>query len=233
MIQWVKNLLELQEVDMRIKSLEQRLALIPGEVASRQTEKKSALEILKNKREELNKNSMSIKQVESAIKQKLDNINRLQSQSAMVKKNNEYQALMKEIEELQSGISDLETRQLELMDKVQEDDDRYKEFEKQYKAQESSIDEELQELNDLTGEIKTKIAELQNSRAPLTKKLEPEILNIYTRLLQKPGQPLVSVVNGDCCGHCHMRLIPQTLHNAQKGAVTLCDQCAHMLYTTG
>ncbi len=229
MMQWVTDLLALQEVDMRIKNLKQRLSMIPQEIKSRNAELKKFEDKLKSKREELNKNSLSIKQVESSIKQKNDEINRLQSQSSQIKKNNEYQALMKQIDDVRAAIGELETKEIELLDRVQEDDNLYKEYEKEVKAESQSIHEEMGELNQMVAEIKEEVQKQEETRPALSKKLEPEVINIYSRLLAKAGQPLVKVSAGNC-GHCHMKLIPQTMHNAQKGAIAICDQCAHMLY---
>lgn len=229
MVEWVKNLLELQEVDMRIKAMEKRLELIPGERTSRKSEIKDAEAELKVKREELNRNSMEIKKIESEVRQRNDAASRLSQQSNMVKKNTEYQALLKEIADVKAAVSELETREIELLDKVEEDNAAYREIEKQYKVRMQSCHDEMTELDQMVSEINEELAKLKAARAPFVSKLEADVLNIYNRLLPKAGQPLVMVTAGNC-GHCHMKLIPQTLHNVQKGAVTICDQCAHLLY---
>ena len=54
------------------------------------------------------------------IKSYGEEVDKLQKQSSMVKKNDEYKALLKEISNAKAKISDLETRELELMDQMDE-----------------------------------------------------------------------------------------------------------------
>lgn len=229
MVQWVKDLLELQNVDMRIRGLIQRQAMIPKEIANLKNDAASADEELKTKRENANKTTLEIKQLESQIKQKNDHIAKLQVQSSMVKKNTEYQAMMKEIEDIKAAISDLETSVIELLDKSEQSVADFKEVEKQAKAQKQSIEEEIKELEQTVVEIKEEIARQQDARTPLSSKLESDVLNRYNRLLKSNGMPLVKIDNG-ICGHCHLRVIPQTLHEVNKGAVTACENCGHLVY---
>ena len=229
MVQWVKDLLELQNVDMRIRGLIQRQNMIPKEIVNLRNDLQRIDEELKAKREESNKTGLEIRQVESRIKQKNDHIAKLQAQSNMVKKNTEYQAMMKEIEDVKAAISDLETVVIGLLDKAEECGTAFKDVEKQAKARKQSVEEEIGELEQLVDELKEEIARQQEMRSPLTSKLESDILNRYNRLLKTSGIPLVKIENG-ICGHCHLRVIPQTLHEVNKGTVTACENCGHLVY---
>lgn len=229
MVQWVKDLLELQNVDMRIRGLELRQTMVPKEIANLKNSVISVDGELKGKRDDLNKTTLEIKQLESQIKQKNEHISKLMTQSSMVKKNTEYQAMMKEIEDVKAGISDLETQMIELFDKSDDNSTISKEAEKQAKAQKQSIEDEVKELEQLIGEIKGEIVKQHEARIPLAAKLDTDVLNRYNRLLKANGIPLVRIENG-ICGHCHLRVIPQTLHEVNKGAVTVCENCGHLVY---
>ena len=43
------------------------------------------------------------------------------------------------------------------------------------------------------------------------------------------GAPLVKIENG-ICGNCHLRVTPQAMNAIQKGVVTYCDNCQHIIY---
>ncbi|MDD3118061.1 MAG: hypothetical protein PHQ27_02680 [Victivallales bacterium] len=229
MVQWVNDLLVLQNVDMRIRGLIQRQGMIPQEIVRLRKEIATVAEGLKSARENANKTSLEIKSLESQIKQKNEHIAKLQVQSGMVKKNTEYQAMMKEITELKSGISDLETREIELLDQADERKNAFRNTEKEANAKKQSLEEEIQELQQLTGELKEEIARQQEARVPLVAKLDTDVLTRYNRLLKATGTPLVKIDNG-ICGHCHLKVIPQTLHEVGKGAVTTCENCGHLVY---
>jgi len=216
MVQWVNDLLALQNVDMRIRGLVQRQGMIPKEIGRLRNDILATEAELKAAREDANKTAMEIKKLESLISQKNDQIAKLQVQSSMVKKNTEYQAMMKGIEEVKNGISDLETQVIELLDQAEEKNLAGKNAEKETKARKQSLEDEIRELEQLTGELAEEIARLQESRHPLAAKLETDILTRYMRLLKSSGIPLVKIENG-ICGHCHLRVIPQTLHEVGRG----------------
>ena len=105
----LKALLTLQEADMRRKGMESRLALLPKEmdaiIARRDklsAENAAALEAVK-------KEELAIKKCESEIEQLSEKSRKLQQQSALVKKNNEYQAMMAEIADNKDKISSSKT----------------------------------------------------------------------------------------------------------------------------
>ncbi len=229
MHQWVEDLLALQDVDMRIHNMKLRLKAIPGEVAKLDATIKTEQEDFKSKREDVQKAEMDIKHVESEIKAQNEKIQKLQTQSVMVKKNDEYKALLAEIDHHKDKISDFETTEIEAMDRLDAAKVKFKELEKQFDARISSLKEEINELKTLDGEIKEEIEKMKQGRPAYSSRIANEVLRDYNRLLQNGRPPLVPVSNS-CCGNCHLKLTPNTLNQARKSGVTLCDNCYYMLY---
>jgi predicted nucleic acid-binding Zn-ribbon protein len=227
---WIENLLALQEVDIRIRQLKQRLELLPNEKRTiEEQQQKDEIE-LKSSKEKSLKAELDIKQVESEIAKVNEEIQRLQKQSVMVKKNNEYKALMTEIDHCKEKISDFETKEITLLDELEKDKNEYNEIEKNFAAKTRSLKEELAELNEIGQDIGAEIENMKNSRKPLQAKIEPDILNAYNRILAKGrGTPLIKVHDGNC-GNCHLKLIPQTLNQTKKAVLTMCENCSHLLY---
>ena len=88
----------------------------------------------------------------------------------------------------------------------------------------------LCDFEELTLDIKRRGAMLLKKRPELRTMVDSELLSRYEMILKKnAGTPLVCV-DADKCGHCHLRLTPQTLASARSGAVTLCDNCMHIIY---
>jgi len=228
--QCLQDLLALQSIDMRIRSLEQRIAMFPKEIQTRQQEQEKIRAEMKRKKDECNRTGMDIKKVESEIKQRQDEMLKAQGRSTMIKKNDEYQALLKEIDTIKGKISDLETKEIELLDVAAASEKDWKDYEKQSNSSIKAIDDEIRELKELTGQLKTEIAKMHDSRAPMLSKIDTEILTRYNQLLKaKQGEPVVKVENGNC-GHCHLRLIPQTMLAVGGGALPPCENCSHLLY---
>ena len=229
MKEWVRHLVALQDIDMRIRRMQMRMKLLPKEKTKLAEEHVVADGELKAKREKSKKCELDIKQVESKITQLNDEINKLQGQSAMVKKNDEYRALLSEIGHRNEKISDYETQEIMLMDELEEDKNEFKEYQKQHHARTKVIEDEINELSTMEDELKEEISRQQRGRRGFESKLTVDVLNVYNRLLKRQGTPFVEIHNGSC-GNCHLKLIPQTVAEARKGAITTCENCAHMLY---
>lgn len=232
MRKWVEDLLALQNVDMRIRNLKVKLDALPGERGRLDGELGSGKAELKDAKEGVQKVELQIKKSESSIGQVNEEIRKLQTQSGMVKKNTEYQAMMHEIELCKGRISDFETEEIGLLDEMEKAKAALKAAEKSLSEKERAIKAELQDFVQLESDIKKEIEELSAGRKALEGRLESVYLTAYRRLLAKGrGTPLSMVCVGGICSNCQLKLTPQTLHQAKKGEMALCDNCSHMLYS--
>jgi predicted nucleic acid-binding Zn-ribbon protein len=229
MAEWIQNLLALQDLDMRIRRMKMRLQLLPKERSNLEAEITKAREDLKQKSETVKKTELTIKQVEDSIAKVNGEIAKLQNQSAMVKKNDEYKALLSEINNRHEQISELETKEITLLDDIETARTKFKEFEKQFEARKQTIEEDLKELSELGKELKEEIVQTTSGRTAYESKIESAVINIYNRLLKTKGSPMVKIHNGNC-GNCHLKITPQTFNEAKKSAIAICDHCSHMLY---
>ena len=227
---WVQNLLKLQDLDMEIRNLKLRLTMIPKEAEKLQQEIAKIEGKVKLAKEKKAAHDRELKQTEAEIAELNDKIGKLQTQSALVKKNTEYQAMLGSIAMLKKSISELETRQLELMDILEKDSSDIRNAEAAVAPETAGFREELSELAELTRDVKRRGRELLAKRPELRNGVDSEVLPRYEQILQKnAGVPLVAV-EADKCGNCHLRLTPQTLNQARSGAITYCDNCMHIIY---
>ena len=229
MKKWIKDLLELQTADIRTKKMKLRLREIPKEKA----EIKKSLEHEQVKvnaaKEEIKNVELKIRQLETKIDGHKAKIQDFLSKSSMVKKNNEYKALLGEIDLCKGNIGNLETQELGLMDKQDDNKKNLQLVEKQNATMEREANESIEELDELAESLDEEIESSLEGRKKLLNKIEPRLVPIYKRLIQKEGEPLTRVHNSTC-GNCHLRLTPQTINDSKKGMITSCDTCGHLIY---
>ncbi len=228
---WAKALLELQAVDLRIRELEARLALLPKEMGELKDKRDAAVNAVNAAATAAKKIEQERKSVESDIQALNEENKRLQQQSAMVKKNNEYQAMLGTIALNQRKIGDLESRELELMDAFEAAKKNYRGIKQENEATVNALRTEFEELVSFAADLKKEVAELKANRTDDIRGVDRDTLSLYRQLLGgKDGiAPLVRVEN-EICGSCHLRVTRQTMTNMQKGAVTSCENCMHLLY---
>ena len=230
MKKWIEDILSLQETDIRIRKLTTRLEMVPIEIEKIDNEILYTIEDLKKNKEMGLSTQMEIKQVESEIMKYNDEKIKFQKQSVMIKKNDEYRAMIREINNVKKKISELETRELELMDQKDDVAKAMKNAEKIAKEKANTLKKEKEDLINLEQRLKKQIKKLNDERIELLEPIESELLGRYQRLLNKGvGQPVVPVHDA-ICGNCHLKLTPQTANLANKGEVIYCENCGHLLY---
>ncbi len=229
MKEWIENVLKVQEVDLRIRKLNVRREAIPREKETLQKDLAAGQEKLKSEKEKTQQIELDIKKVESDIAKLRGEIDKLLTQSSMVKKNTEYQAMMHEIENFKKKISDRETDEIMLLDKIEEAKAEYREDEKQFAEQQKSVAAEIKELDELDSELDEEIKRLTAERPELEKQVQANVLTLYRRLFKSHGVPVVKIHEGTC-GNCHLKLTPQTITEAKKGALAICDNCSRIVY---
>jgi len=227
---WVKNLLNLQALDLEIRNLKLRLTMIPKEAEKLQQEIAAIEGKVKAAKEKKASHELQLKQTEAEIAEINDKIGKLQTQSALVKKNTEYQAMLGTIAMLKKSISELESKQIELMDILADDDKAIYAAVTAVKPETAPLRSELKELAELVNDIKARGRELLAKRPELRSMTDSEILPRYEQILKKNDSIPLVPVETDKCGNCHLRLTPQTLNQARSGAITYCDNCMHIIY---
>ncbi len=230
MKKWIEDLLALQNCDLRIRSLKIRLGLIPEEIRKLDEESAKEKKRLDDSKEIFLKHELDMKKIESGIAEKNTLAQKLQTQSAMIKKNEEYKAMLNEIAGVKSSVGEFETQQLLLMDKIEDDRKKFRQAEKIYEDRKKSISDEKTGLAELGKQLEQEIKKLSEKSEELRKNVAPEILSPYSRLLSRGTSTPFSPAKDGICGNCHLRLTPQTVNTARKESPAFCDNCSHMIY---
>lgn len=227
----IRRLLVLQEADMRLRDMETRLATLPKEMNN-----------LIAKRDKINASTAAavtvVKKIRLRIKQDEDLIAELESsnekmrqQSAMVKKNNEYQAMLAAIELNKKKIGEAEERILIAADELEEAKKSGARIKFANDAEIKNLKAEFDELFNFSKVVKEEIAKLTADRPVLMRDIPPVLLSPYESLRNNRdgAVPLVTAPN-EICGHCRLKITAQTAVALKRGDVAFCDNCQYMLY---
>ena len=105
MRKWTSDILTLQKFDMRLRDLEIKYRTIPQEKARMKEELEAAAAGIRGAKETLQNVERSIRETQADIAHLNEKIKKTQTQSTMVKKNTEYQAMLADIEATRTRIS--------------------------------------------------------------------------------------------------------------------------------
>ncbi len=220
----------MQEFDSQIYKLNEEKEALPAEIEKLRSafeEKKKAaaaadkafLDAQKEKKDR----ELDLAAREEAVK-------KLQSQLYSLKTNQEYNTMLRQIQDAKADASVIEDKILEAMDKIEKskglletEKQKLAEEERSFSAEKKKIDDRIKELSD-------KIGAMQNQRNQMAPSIEKRVLTQYERILHsRQGLAICPVIN-NTCGGCHMAVPPQVINMIQmyQGIVT-CEACNRIL----
>jgi predicted nucleic acid-binding Zn-ribbon protein len=224
----LQHLWGIRGLDEQIAAIRAVLAGFPQQRAQLETRvqaEMARLEQLKHRMNELQKvRREREREIEAASEQE----RKFQSQLPAVKKNEEYTALLHEIDGMKAKRSDLETQVLVQLDEEEK-------IHQERPALEQALARAQQEAEQRRGEIdarekdeRDRMAALEAERGGLLAKLSTR--SRYERIHgSKEGRAVVPIAKG-ACGGCFRGQPPQVLQEARRGDRLLtCDGCGRLL----
>jgi len=230
MKQAIKDLLILQTEDLRIRELKTRLMSLPAERAKLVAEFEVVRKGLEKAKQNKLKVEQAIKQQAASTKAAQDKLQALKIKSSSIKKINEYNAILSEIETAKQNISDSETREIELMDEQEAAEKLLAKAERAYRATGRTVQAEVRELDTLKELIMKEIVEKEKKSAEYAKNVPSKYLDPYRRMLATGKGSPVGVIHDGNCSNCNMKNSPQTAMEAGKGDLVQCEYCSFFLY---
>ena len=226
----VENLIALQQADKEIHRLKEEIAGLPKIVAAIEAKlagTKAELEKAKGaaKADEANK-----RKYESAIQDLQGKISKYRDQSLAVKTNDQYKALLQEIQFAEQEIRGNEDKILEVMMNVDNRDKEVKAAEAELKAETAEIEKEKDIARQKTAEDEKLLVEWNAKRDAARGGVAPDMLAHYDRVAKHRGSGLAEVREQKCMA-CQVMLRPQTYNEVRSGERTIvCDSCSRILY---
>ncbi|MDD3154118.1 MAG: hypothetical protein PHS41_04565 [Victivallaceae bacterium] len=228
---WVESLRPLQKIDMRIRGLNCKKRIVPGEIAKLNAEGMASKQSVLDAKAAIQNVERKIHQNENRMSGLEDEIRRLQQKTPMIKKNTEYQAMLVEIEKRKRAIGECESDILQLLDAVEAAKVAYRKCYKEAENKIASVKTQIAEYKLLLSDIDQELAELAEKRIDAGRKIDQVLLARYNALLNaNDGEPLTQVLDGTC-SNCNLKLTPQTMMIVRKGGEAVCDNCGHFVYS--
>lgn len=230
MLPEIENLLRLQDADKEIRRLQDEIAEFPKRAAA--IEKKLA-----GTQVQLEKAQGAVK-ADEAARRKFDTtisdlrgkISKYRDQSLDVKTNEQYKALLHEIQFAEQEIAATEDKILELMVNAEGRDKEVKAAQAQMKAEAAEIEKEKNKAREVTAEDEKKLAEVRGKREQMRAGVNEDLLRHYERVAKFRGSGISEVLDHKCMA-CQVMLRPQTYNEVRTGQQTIvCDSCQRILY---
>ncbi len=225
------SLIELQEVDSRIAALRAEVAALPKEVAAIEAKLAGSKAKVEAAQAAMKADESARRKHESDIKDQQEKISKYRDQSLKVKTNQEYKALLSEIQQAESAIASLEDKILVIMVAADARKETLKQAEATLKADTAENEKEKEHTRQQTAEDEKQLAELAERRKELRSGISEETLNHYDRVLKLRGSVMAAVYEDESCSGCRVRLRPQVFQDVTSNQqIVTCFYCNRILY---
>src|SRR4051795_12330487 len=220
----VQHLMELQQADKEILRLNQEVAALPKRVAAIEEKLAGTKAGLDKAKAAVKADEATRRKYESAIQDLQGKISKYRDQSLAVKTNEQYKALLHEIQFAEQEIKSNEDKILELMVNAEARDKQVKAAEAELKEEAAEIEKEKVIARDRTAQDEKELAEWTAKRDAARAAIDPDLLRHYDRVAKFRGSGLAEVL-GERCSGCQVALRPQMYNEVRSGKLLQCDSC--------
>jgi len=226
----VQNLIALQQADREILRLKDEIAALPKRVSAIEERLAGTKALLEKARTAVKSDEAARRKYESGIQDQQQKISKYRDQSLAVKTNEQYKALLHEIQFAEQDIRAHEDKILELMVNAEVREKDVKAAEAKLKAETAEIEKEKIEARQRTGEDEKQLAEWNVKRDTARVGVDADLLRQYDRVAKHRGTGISEARDHKCLA-CQVMLRPQTYNEVRASThVVTCESCQRILY---
>ncbi len=235
MVQNVKEQLEiladLQQIEISAARLEESLSKVDQKLARLDGELVQFSDAVETARAEVEDIRQKYKADEEEVRSISDQIAKNEARLGTIKTNKEYQAALKEIDDLKRKRSRIEEAMIETLEKIEAAEKTLAEKEEFLKQQEAEIEEQKKDIIEAASGKRDELEKLKQKAAEVAGKVEPRLYQTYNRIKQHGGGVAVAAVENAVCQVCHMNIPPQAFNELLRlDEIKICPNCQRIIY---
>jgi hypothetical protein len=226
----LKAVIELQQIDQRIAELTAQIDSLPTQMQTLEAQLNEFIHTSEERKQRLAANQKERRELEAEIQSITTRISKHKDQLYEVKTNEQYRAMLKEIEGEEAKIRKIEDQLLEEMIEAEQLEKHIHDAAARLDGEKARVAGEVKQLQALRQTDVEERERLETQRQTDAAGLSAGVLDLYERMRARRGQA-VAEVREDFCTACNVRLRPQ-LFNEVRGnqALLTCENCNRILY---
>lgn len=227
----LRPILDIQELDMKMIRLMRVKKERQKEIGQIETIRKELHQQLKEKENEVADLNKTIQSFEQKIQESKAKFKKLETQQSNIKKVDEFTAMTQEMAAAERERIALEQKVSDIVDKKNAEEELLDKIKESLKTSEESSNALAKEIEASIKMINEEGSQLKTERDKLAAKADPEILQIYERLLRNKKDRVVVPIENRTCSGCHIVLTAQHENFVRKGEnLVFCEHCSRIHY---
>jgi len=227
----IELLIELQQQESAITKVQAEIDELPLKIEKIVSGLKEIEEAILIKKESLSELKKIYRSYDGEIQTNQVRVKKREEQLRLVTTNKEYQAILKEIDEIKKAISHIEDETIECLDKIDVAENDVKEKEAEYLTEETAMNQQKFVFEADADSGRRSLDKLLVQRDEILTKIEPELIKQY-EFVNSFARGIAIVQVKDCiCMGCNMNIPPQMYNELHReNELKTCPHCHRMLY---
>jgi predicted nucleic acid-binding Zn-ribbon protein len=228
----LRNLVALQDLELKIASLQKQASEIP----SKNQEYENELQRLQAEYEERLAHGKDLANHRRTLEGQVDlnrsKLSRLRDQLMAVKTNKEYTAMLHEIQSAEDQIRAEEDKILEFMEEMESTENDLKTAEQEMQKKSAEIREMIRKSTESIPKLEAELVQLHEQKVAMESQVGAELLSRYRRIAEARKGIALAEAKDELCSACHVRIRPQMYAELMRTeSIHACDSCSRILFS--
>jgi predicted nucleic acid-binding Zn-ribbon protein len=228
----IDSLVNLQQIEIEARRIKTNLNSVDQRLEKLDDSLLDFKQVIEEQESVINQLNQQYRGYESDVRVNLDRIKKSEAKLSSVKTNKEYQASLKEIDELKEKNSKFEDDMIEFLDRIEEAEKLLKAKMTEYAELQTRMNIEKEIIQKETEEGRRKLENLEAQWKTVSASIDAGLFATYNQVKSNQSNAIgiVAVINAVCQG-CNMNIPAQMYNELQRGdSLRKCPICERIIY---
>jgi uncharacterized protein len=227
----LRNLIALQELELRIASLQKLISDIPHKIQAFDNELQRLRSEFQTRSAHMKELANRRRMLEGQVDTTKAKLSKLKDQLMAVKTNKEYTAMLHEIQMAEEQIRGEEDKILEIMEEMETKENHIKGAEQELNKKSAELQESINKTKVSAPQLESELLKLREERVLKESQVGMELLTRYRRIADARKGIALAEAKDELCSACHVRIRPQMYADLiRTETIQACDSCSRILF---
>ncbi|MDH3826296.1 MAG: C4-type zinc ribbon domain-containing protein [Desulfobacterales bacterium] len=225
-------LVNLQQIEIETGSVKTKISNVDQRLEKLDDRLHDFKQVIEKQESVINELNQKYRDYETDVRMNLDAIKKSEAKLSSVKTNKEYQAFLKEIDDIKEKNSKLEDDMIDFLDRIEAAENTLNTKMAEYSELQTRLNNEKETIQKETEEGKRQLEDLDAQLKTVAAGIDAALLATYNKVkaLQNNAIGIVAVTDAVCQG-CNMNIPPQMYNELQRGdSLKKCPICDRIIY---